>query len=54
LPLQSGIVSSNKSLLLGFVSSIITASIGYLIRLVILNNLEYDILGINSKITYCF
>ena len=45
MPLQSGIVSSNNCLILGLVSRIITAGIGYLIRFVILNNLEYDILG---------
>ena len=45
LPLHSGIFRINRRFVIGLVSSIITAVIGYLIKIVILYTLEYDILA---------
>jgi hypothetical protein len=43
MTLQSGIFTFNRKLIIGFVSSIITAAIGYGIRLILLRYLNYDI-----------
>jgi len=43
MPLQSGIFTINKNIIIGLVSSIITAAMGYGIRLILLNYLEYDV-----------
>jgi len=43
MPLQSGIFSINKKFIIGLVSSIITAAMGYGIRFILLNYLEYDV-----------
>lgn len=43
MPLQSGIFTINKYKVIGLVSSIITALIGYGIRLVILKYFDYDV-----------
>jgi hypothetical protein len=43
MPLQSGIFSINRNTLIGLVSSIITAAMGYGVRLILIINLEYDI-----------
>ncbi len=43
LPLRSGIFTINRIFFVGLFSSIITAAIGYGIRLILLNYLEYDI-----------
>jgi len=43
LPLHSGMFSINRIFLIGLASSILTAGIGFLIRLVILYSLKYDI-----------
>ena len=45
LCLESAIFSFNKQFGIGLVSSFITAAIGYAVRLVVLNYLEYDILN---------
>nr|YP_010371623.1 hypothetical protein M1U80_mgp33 [Exserohilum rostratum]UOU81277.1 hypothetical protein [Exserohilum rostratum] len=44
MPLQSGIFTINRNILIGLVSSIITAALGYVVRLILLNFLEYDVL----------
>jgi hypothetical protein len=43
MPLQSSIFTINRNFIIGLVSSIITAAIGYVVRLIILNSLEYDV-----------
>jgi len=43
MPLQSGIFTINRNFLIGFVSSIITGALGYGVRLILLNCLEYDV-----------
>lgn len=43
MPLQSGIFTINRNIIIGLVSSIITAAMGYGIRLILLNYLEYDV-----------
>lgn len=43
MPLQSGIFTMNRKMFIGLVSSIITAGLGYGIRLILLNYLEYDV-----------
>ncbi|XPS81979.1 hypothetical protein M3J09_013903 (mitochondrion) [Ascochyta lentis] len=43
MPLQSGIFTINRKMSIGLVSSIITAAIGYGIRLILLKYLEYDV-----------
>lgn len=43
MPLQSGIFTINRNFIIGLVSSIITAAMGYVIRLILLNYLEYDV-----------
>ena len=43
IPLQSGIVTINRNILIGLVSSIITAALRYGVRLILLNYLEYDV-----------
>jgi len=43
MPLQSGIFTINRKMIIGLVSSIITAAMGYGIRLILLNYLEYDV-----------
>ena len=42
LPLQSAMFTINKKFFIGLVSSLITAAIGYAIRLFVLSYLEYD------------
>jgi hypothetical protein len=42
-PLQSAMFTINKRLVIGLISSLITAAIGYGIRLILLNYLEYDV-----------
>jgi len=43
MQLQSGIFTINRYIIIGLVSSIITAAMGYGIRLILLNYLEYDV-----------
>ncbi|MCZ6914618.1 MAG: hypothetical protein O7C59_09275 [Rickettsia endosymbiont of Ixodes persulcatus] len=43
MPLQSGIFTINRNIIIGLVSSIVTAAMGYGIRLILLNYLEYDV-----------
>jgi len=43
MPMQSGIFTINRNIIIGLVSSIITAAIGYGVRLILLNYLEYDV-----------
>jgi hypothetical protein len=43
MSLQSGIFTINRNIIIGLVSSIITAAMGYGIRLILLNYLEYDV-----------
>jgi len=43
MPLQSGIFTINRNIIIGLVSSIITAAMGYGIRLILFNYLEYDV-----------
>ena len=43
IPLHSAIFTINRKIIIGLVSSIITAAMGYGIRLIILKYLEYDI-----------
>ncbi|RYE12121.1 MAG: hypothetical protein EOP34_11420 [Rickettsiales bacterium] len=43
IPLQSGIFSIKKPFIIGLVSSIITGALGYVIRLILLKHLEYDV-----------
>ena len=43
MPLQSGIFTMNRNFLIGLISSIITAAIGYGLRFIVLNYLEYDV-----------
>jgi len=43
MPLQSGIVTNNRNIIIGLVSSIITAALGYGIRLILYNYIEYDV-----------
>jgi len=43
MPLQSAIFTINRTFIIGLVSSIITAAIGYGIRLILWDYLEYDI-----------
>ena len=43
MPLQSGIFTINSKFIIGLISSLITAAIGYGIRLILLNYLEYDV-----------
>jgi len=43
MPLQSGIFTINRNIIIGLVSSIITAAMGYGIRLILLHYLEYDV-----------
>jgi hypothetical protein len=45
MPLQSGIFTINRKRSIGLISSIITAAMGYGIRLILLNYLEYDVLN---------
>lgn len=44
LPLQSSIFSINTKLIPGLVSSVITAAIGYVIRLFVLKYFQHDLL----------
>jgi len=43
MTLQSGIFTINRNIIIGLVSSIITAAIGYGIRLILLNYFNYDV-----------
>ena len=43
MPLQSSIFTINRNFIIGLVSSIITAAMGYVVRLILFNYLEYDI-----------
>ena len=43
MPLQSSMFTINRNFIIGLVSSITTAAIGYVIRLILLNYLEYDV-----------
>jgi len=43
MPLQSGIFTINRKFMIGLVSSIITAAMGYGIRFILLNYIEYDV-----------
>lgn len=43
IPLQSGIFTMNRKMIIGLLSSIITAAMGYGIRLILLNYVEYDV-----------
>jgi NADH-ubiquinone oxidoreductase chain 4 len=43
MPLQSGIFTINIKTIIGLISSIIAAAMGYGIRLILLNYLEYDV-----------
>lgn len=43
MPLQSGIFTFNRNMIIGFLSSLITAALGYGIRLLLLKYLEYDV-----------
>jgi hypothetical protein len=43
MPLQSGIFTINRNFIIGLVSSIITAAMGYGIRFILFNYLEYDV-----------
>jgi len=43
MPLQSGIFTINRKFIIGLVSSIITAAMGYGIRLILLHYLEHDV-----------
>jgi hypothetical protein len=45
LPLHSGMFSINRTFVIGLISSIVTAGIGFLVRWMILYYLEYDIFG---------
>jgi hypothetical protein len=43
LPLHSGMFTINKKFVVGLISSIITAAVGYGIKWILLNHMEYDV-----------